>query len=126
MPSSTVKPVQIVLPGLLAAIAGGAWYVIDRQAPVDDKALEELESTMLTTSLDLQDQLTADIDTRQLAEEKARAESDEGLRLAGLCTVWIDFDTDHPSESTRANRDRACGDYRRFVETGVLPEESPD
>lgn len=126
MPSSSVKPVHVVLLGLFAATAGVAWYLLDRQSPVDDDALEELESAMLSTSLDLQDKLTADIDTTQLAEEKARAESDEGLRLAGLCNAWIDFDTNHPSETTRANRDRACRGYRHFVETGVLPEQPPD
>ena len=124
MPSSSVKSVHIVLLGLLAATAGGTWYVIDRQSPVDAAALDDLESTMLTTSLDLQDKLTADIDSTQLAEEKARAESDEGLRLAALCNAWIDFDTDHPTDTSRANRDRSCSDYRRFVESGVLPEES--
>jgi hypothetical protein len=46
------------------------------------------------------------------------------LRLAALCNAWIDFDTDHPTDTSRANRDRSCSDYRRFVETGVLPEES--
>ncbi len=126
MPSSSVKPVHLVLLGLFAVAAGGALYVIDRQRPVDEEALDELESAMLSTSLDLQDQLTTDIDTRQLAEEKARADSDVGLRLAGLCNTWIDFDTDHPSESTRANRDRACNDYRRYVESGVLPDERAD
>jgi hypothetical protein len=126
MPSTSVKLVHIVLLGLLAAIIGGTWYVIDRQRPIDEQALDELESTMLTTSLDLQGQLTTDIDMRQLAEEKARAESEEGLRLSALCTVWIDFDRDHHSETTRANRDRACNEYRRFVETGELPEATPD
>ena len=122
MPSSSVKPVHIAVFGLFVLVAGGAWYLYDRGQPVDAATLGELESEMLATSLDLQNQLTSDIDTRQLAEEKARAESAEGMRLAGLCNVWIDFDTDHPSETTRANRDRACGDYRRFVETGELPE----
>ena len=126
MPSTSVKPVHIVSLGLLAALVGGTWYVIDRRQPVDEQALDELESAMLSTSLDLQDQLTTDIDMRQLAEEKARAESEAGLRLSGLCTAWIDFDRDHHSETTRANRDRACDEYRRFVETGELPEAAPD
>ncbi len=121
-----MKPAHMAVLGLVALIAGGTWYMVDRRQPVDAEALGELESDMLATTLDLQEQLTSDIDTRQLAEEKARAESDEGMRLSGLCTVWIDFDTDHPSDTTRANRDRACGDYRRFVETGELPDAPPD
>ncbi len=126
MSSSPPKPAHLLLLGIVAVIAGGAWYLFDRQRPVDEQSLDELESTMRSTSLDLQEKLTVDIDTRQLAEERARAESEEGLRLAALCNAWIEFDTNHPSESTRENRDRSCGDYRRYVETGELPDGPAD
>ena len=113
-------PLTLAAAALTAAALG--WYLYDRQRPVDAAAREELESSLLSTSLELQQQLTGDIDARQLAEETARAESDEGLRLYALCDAWIEFDTNHPDESTRENRDRACGDYRRYIETGELPE----
>jgi hypothetical protein len=121
-----MKPSHVAAIGLFVIIAGGIAWMIDRQRPVDEETLEELESDMLATSLDLQDQLTVDIDTRQLAEERARADSDEGIRLAGLCNAWIEFDSNHPSDETKANRDRACTDYRRFVETGELPKPAAD
>ena len=110
----------------IAAIAAVGWYVIDRQRPVSEEALEQLEATMLSTTLELKERLETDIDTRQLAEEKARAESDTGVKLAGLCNAWIEFDSNHPSDSTRANRDRACGEYKRYITTGELPASAPD
>lgn len=126
MSSSSLKPSFLVALGLFFVIVAGAAWMIDRQRPIDEAALGELENDMLATSLDLQDQLTADIDTRQLAEERARADSDEGIRLAGLCNAWIEFDTNHPSDTSRANRDRACTDYRRFIETGEHPAPAAD
>ena len=126
MSSSSLKPSFLVALGLFFVIVAGAAWMIDRQRPIDEATLGELESDMLATSLDLQDQLTVDIDTRQLAEERARADSDEGIRLAGLCNAWIEFDANHPGDETKANRDRACTDYRRFVETGELPEPIAD
>ncbi|MEE4164170.1 MAG: hypothetical protein V2I25_16825 [Woeseiaceae bacterium] len=110
-----------IIAAVLAA-AGFGWYLVDRQRPVDAAARDELASSLLSTSLELQEQLTVDIDRRQLAEETLRAESEDGLRLYALCDAWIEFDNNHPDESTRANRDRACGDYRRYIETGELPD----
>jgi hypothetical protein len=104
------------------AAAGFGWYLVDRQRPVDAATRDELASSLLSTSLELQEQLTVDIDRRQLAEETLRAESEDGLRLYALCDAWIEFDNNHPDESTRENRDRACGDYRRYIETGELPD----
>lgn len=106
------------------AAAGFGWHLVDRQRPVDAAARDELASSLLSTSLELQEQLTVDIDRRQLAEETLRAESEDGLRLYALCDAWIEFDNNHPDESTRENRDRACGDYRRYIETGELPDRS--
>lgn len=121
MPSKRRPALLILLAAVFVAATFG-WYLVDRQRPVDPAAREALESSLLSTSLELQEQLTVDIDARQLAEETARAESEEGLRLYALCDAWIEFDTNHPDESTRENRDRACGDYRRYIETGELPE----
>ncbi len=123
MPSKFSTPVVAAGAGLVITLVGVGWYVADLRRPVDDAALDELESAMLSTSLDLQHQLTTDIDSRQLATEKARAESREGMQLASLCDAWIEFDMNHPSDSTRTNRDRACADYRRFIETGELPQD---
>lgn len=126
MPPKRFNPVPLLALAVIAAAVGAAWYVVDRRQPVDEEALDELETALLANSLDLQDQLTGDIDARQLADEKARAESDEGIKLAALCNAWIEFDSNHPDESTRANLERACDDYRRFIETGELPERASD
>lgn len=115
------RTAKLIIPVAVVAIATVA-YLIDRQRPVDEAALDELESTMQSTALELQERLDADINARQLAEEKARTETDEGLKLASLCNAWIEFDANHPSESTEENRDRACGNYRRYITTGELPE----
>jgi hypothetical protein len=115
------RTARLIIPLAIVAIAAGA-YLLDRQRPVDEAAILELETTMQSTALELQERLDADINARQLAEEKSRSETEDGLKLAGLCNAWIEFDANHPSESTAVNRDRACGNYRRYITTGELPE----
>ena len=105
-------------------LAGGfAWWWHDRRAPVDAEALDDLSRSLAATNLDITEQLTSDIDARQLAEEKERAESETGVGLYNLCTTWAEFHSNHPSDDTLENRDRACGDYRRYVSTGELPPD---
>lgn len=105
----------------LAAIAAVAAYWWDRQRPVDSSTQDAFEAEVLADSLDLQKQLTLDIDGRQLTEEKARADSEDGLRLMGLCNAWVEFNDNHPGDSSLENRQRACDNYRRFLKTGELP-----
>ena len=119
------RTAKILIPLVLLAIAV-ATYFIDRQRPVGDDALDELNSTMRSTALELQERLSADIDALQLADEKARTQTEVGMKLASLCNAWIEFDTNHPSESTRANRDRACSNYRHYITTGELPESEAE
>jgi len=111
---------------LLVAAAAGLWHWVDSRRPVDAASQSELDQQMLLATERLQEQLTTDIDERQLALEKERAESETGLGLYGLCTTWAEFYTNHPSESSLANRDRACSEYRRYVNTGELPESDAD
>jgi len=111
---------------LFLAAAAGLWHWADSQRPVDPASQSELDQQMLLATEQLQERLTTDIDQRQLALEKERAESETGLGLYGLCTTWAEFYTNHPSESSRANRDRACGEYRRYVNTGELPQSDVD
>ncbi len=115
---------------LLAAVVatlllggGFAYWWYDRQAAVGTDALDALSRSLADTSIDLQNRLTADIDARQLAAEKERAESETGVGLYTLCTTWAEFHNNHPSDDTLANRDRACGDYRRYISTGELPPD---
>ncbi len=110
----------------LALILAVAVYYIDRQSPVDAQTQEAFEQNALEATLNLQEQLTLDIDSSQLAEERARAESEEGLKFFGLCNAWIEFHQNHPDESSLANRERACGDYRTFLETGEAPQPTAD
>ena len=108
-------------------VAGGfAWRSYDRQAPVDAAALEELNRSLAATSVDITERLTTDIDARQLAEQKQRAESETGVGLYNLCTTWAEFHSNHPGDGTLENRDRACGEYRRYVNTGELPPGRDD
>ncbi len=111
---------------MLLAAAAGVWQWVDSQRPVDAASQSAFDQQMLLTTEQLQEQLTNDIDGRQLALEKERAESETGLGLYGLCTTWAEFYTNHPSESSLANRDRACSEYRRYVNTGELPQNDVD
>ena len=124
MANGSSKPI-LIAGGLVAIfVAATAFYFIDRQRPVDDEAQRAFDENMLATTLDLQDQLTGAIDEGQLAEEKARAESELGLKLFGLCNAWVEFNENHPSESSLENRERACGEYRRYLKTGAIPESA--
>ena len=103
-------------------LAGGfAHWRYERQTPVDATALENLNHSLTATSLDITGRLTADIDARQLTAQKERAESETGVGLYRLCLTWAEFHSDHPSDDTLSNRDRACNDYRRYIDTGELP-----
>ena len=116
------KPI-IIAGGLVVTLAAAAaWYLIDRQRPVDDESQQALDQQMLSATIDLQEQLTGDIDERQLVEEIQRADSEVGLKLLGLCNAWIEFHENHPDDTTLENRERACGDYRRYIASGELPE----
>ncbi|MEO1247399.1 MAG: hypothetical protein AAFX56_17060 [Pseudomonadota bacterium] len=103
-----------------------AWYLAEQHKPVDPASQAALDEQMLLATETLQDQLTADIDERQLTLERERAESETGLGLYGLCATWVEFHANHPSESSRANRDRACGEYRQFVASGDIPDREDD
>ena len=103
-------------------LAGGfAHWRYERQTPVDATALENLDHSLTATSLDITGRLTTDIDARQLTAQKERAESETGVGLYRLCLTWAEFHSDHPSDDTLSNRDRACNDYRRYIDTGELP-----
>ena len=121
-PSPVLRLIRAGVALLLLAAVAGLWHWVDSRRPVDAASQVEFDRQMLLTTEQLQERLTNDIDQRQLALEKERAESETGLGLYGLCTTWAEFYTNHPSESARANRDRACSEYRRYVNTGELPE----
>ncbi len=123
---STVATSKIAIAAAVAALllaVGFALWWYDRQAPVDAEAMEDLNRSLAATSMDLTERLATDIDARQLAAEKERAESETGVGLYNLCTTWAEFHSNHPGEGTLENRDRACGDYRRYVTTGELPPD---
>ncbi len=122
MANGSLKPIAIAGGLVLVLVAATALYFIDRQRPVDEESQREFDENMLATTLDLQDQLTGVIDEGQLAEEKARAESELGLKLFGFCNAWAEFSENHPSESNLENRERACSEYRRYLKTGEIPE----
>lgn len=104
------------------SLAGGfAYWRYERQTPVDAAALENLDRSLAATSLEITGRLTADIDGRQPTAQKERAESETGVGLYRLCLTWAEFHGNHPGDDTLDNRDRACEDYRRYIDTGELP-----
>ena len=127
MSAAATRKLVLTVAGAALILAGGFgywWY--DRQTPVDAEALDDLNRSLAATSLDITERLTTDIDARQLAEQKERAESETGVGLYTLCTAWAEFHSNHPGDDTLENRDRACDDYRRYVDTGELPPDRSD
>lgn len=119
---AAARDISLTAATVTLLLAGGfAYWQYQRQTPVDATALEHLDHSLTATSLDITGRLTADIDARQLTAQKERAESETGVGLYRLCLTWAEFHSDHPSDDTLSNRDRACNDYRRYIDTGELP-----
>lgn len=78
----------------------------------------------------MQDALTDQIDSLPPSEALQRMESETGLALSRRCTQWTEVEERDPSDENRENRERACAEFRDYVETGALPngtstEEAP-
>ena len=49
-------------------------------------------------------------------------DSPTGQAMFRACLEWTEFHENHPSDDTLSNKEKACGEYRDYVDNGVLPE----
>ena len=121
-------PANSVFLALIAAvaIAGGgiaAFVYMEKKAsePVSEAEAEFIaEQSQLTTEL-MQESLDARIEGLQ-ETERERLDSPTGQALMTRCLEWQQFHADHPTATTESNREKACGEFERYIDTGELPE----
>jgi hypothetical protein len=71
----------------------------------------------------MQQTLSEKIDDRPMNEAQQRMESPTGQAMFRKCAEWTEFYDNHPSDDSRANRDKTCAEYKDFVDNGVEPEQ---
>ena len=89
---------------------------------------EETEDVVLQGDLNMQNMqetLTDQINSLPPSEARERMESETGLALSRLCIQWTEVQDIDPSEENLMNRDRACGEFRDYVDNGTLPAGLP-
>ena len=105
-------------------IASG-WLLYDvwqRAQPVDEEQAASMARQSEQLTLTLQEGLSERVSGTLDNEQQQRMDSQLGLALFRKCVEWSDFSANHPSETARDNEQRACAEYRHYVETGELPE----
>ncbi len=114
-------PIGISIVTIIAAIVlvvAIEWR--DRQ-PVTAEETEDVVQQGDLNMLDMQDALTDQINALPPSESRQRMESEIGLALSRRCIQWTEVEDKDPSDENRENRERACGEFRDYVETGALP-----
>ncbi len=110
---------------LVIAAAASAWLLVSRWwagTPVAPGQLDELNRQAALNTEIMQDMLSDQVGERTTSEQRDRLESPLGLAMFRKCVEWTEFRENHPSELALSNEERACTEYRRYVETGELPE----
>ena len=117
------KALLLVAAGASVAIAIGAWLYLDKRAaePVGAAEAELLVDQNFSNLELMQQALDAQIEGLQ-EDSRARLDSPTGQALMTRCLEWQQFHADHPDAMTERNRDAACGEYRRYVTSGELPD----
>ena len=93
------------------------------RAPIDEPQAEELAVQSDLNVQQMQEMLNDDIAGAQTSEQQDRMDSPLGLALFRKCAEWTEFNDNHPSDNARENRERACSEFRDYVESGDAPEE---
>ena len=109
----------IVIAGAgLAAYVALEWYA---SQPVDEAAAGEIVDQGRSNLESMQRDLEAEIARRPKSEAQQRLDSPLGQALFRKCSEWVEFYENHPGEEVRGHRDRACREYRDYVDDGTLP-----
>ena len=100
------------------------------ERPVTPEETEDVVQQGDLNMQNMQDTLTDRINSLPPSEARQRMESETGLALSHRCTQWTEVEEKDPSDENRENRERACAEFRDYVETGALPngtssEEAP-
>lgn len=107
---------------LIAAVAGALLYVDWRSGvPVDPSEALELDELNASTILEMQEGLADRVAGSMTSEQQDRMQSALGLAMFRRCVEWTELNENHPSETSASNEQRACAEFRHYVETGETP-----
>ncbi|BCO30732.1 hypothetical protein TspCOW1_08350 [Thiohalobacter sp. COW1] len=56
---------------------------------------------------------------RQTQEERKRSAT--GVKLERACTDWTRADEEYNSYTTQTGREKHCTNYRKFIQSGIIP-----
>lgn len=111
---------SIVVMAAIAGIVGfNAWRAGLAVAPEKADAIAE---QAVQNTLDMQSMLSDRLEQSLTGEQSARMNSDLGLALFRKCVEWTEFVDNHPGVDAEENRRIACQEYRRYVESGQIPD----
>lgn len=92
------------------------------RSPIDESEAAELALQSARNAELMQRRIAESVDGAQTDEQQRRMTSELGLAMFRKCAEWTEFNDNHPSDHSRENQQRACAEYRRYVEDGTLPE----
>lgn len=120
---SRLFPIITAAVALLAAFSIGLLIMLWRGGqPVDAEQALELDRLNESNLMEIQEGLADRVADTMTSEQQDRMQSPLGLALFRKCVEWTDFNENHPSDTSRENEQKACVDFRRFVESGAMPE----
>lgn len=88
----------------------------------DDAEIAELAEQGAQLSLQLQDQLTEQLENTPAHENQKRLDSPMGQALLRQCLEWTEFYDNHSGADALQNREEACSAYADYVAEGKKPE----
>ncbi len=123
MMKSRLFPVITAAVALLVAFSIGFLIMLWRDAqPVDADQALELDQLNESNVKQMQEGLSDRVAGTMTSEQQERMQSPLGLAMFRKCVEWSEFNENHPSDTSRDNEQRACTEFRRFVESGTVPE----
>lgn len=107
---------------LVAFCIGVLIYLSRNNQPVDPEEAQALDALNQSNVLQMQEGLADRVAGSMTSEQQERLESPLGLAMFRKCVEWSEFNENHPSETSAANEQQACAEFRRYVTTGEMPE----
>lgn len=123
MSKTRLFPIIAVAVTLLGA--SSIWLLVEvwrNTQPIDSQDAEHLSLQNDLNLQQMQGGLTDRVADSLNSEQQERMQSPLGLAMFRKCVEWTEFNDNHPSETARANEQQACDEFRRYVESGDVPD----
>lgn len=114
----------LLLTFLVWVIGYLAWAgIFSANEPVDETEARSMIQQSEQNTQRMNDTLAERLADQPATEQQVRLDSPTGQALSRHCIEWTDFYDNHPTDDAQRNRDKACGEYRSYVESGKLPDQ---